>query len=128
MTIAMEHITATACPECGCDDVKRFEKSNRQENGQWNERLSFACGLVLHYSPTMYVPPRIVDESDCGKSPRAEAWKAQRATIIKAMVQAAKDAAEVPGADLDLLVMSLRSDLNHYRDELEKAQPQPQDR
>jgi hypothetical protein len=124
MNMTMEHITATVCPDCGCDDVKRFEKTNRHENGQWNERLTFACGLVLHYSPAMYDPPRTESESDCCKSPRALEWKAQRTTIINAMVQAAKDAAGMPDADLDLLAMSLRSDLNHYRDELEQDKPQ----
>jgi hypothetical protein len=51
MTLTMEHITASSCTECGCTEVRKFEKSNKNCSGQWNERLTFEFGLMLHYSP-----------------------------------------------------------------------------
>jgi len=111
-------ITATACPECGCTDVRKLEKSNKHSNGQWNERIEFACGLKLHYSPNFQ---RVDREDDCGQSDRAVSWKSQRKSIAKAMIEAAKHEAGKPDADLGLLLTRLRIDLDSYRDELEQA-------
>lgn len=115
----MTHITATACPECGCTEIKRMELSNKHSNGQWNERVAFACGLDLRYSPNH---KQVIAEGDCERSDRAVTWKSQRKSIAQAMVDAAKREAGKPDADLSILLTSLRSDLSYYRDELEQIE------
>lgn len=120
MILTMEHISAAACPECGCTEVLKFEKSNRHCNGQWNERLTFGCGLSLWYSPNF---GRVESDEDCTKSIKARAWKARRAELAGLMIEAlAKDAGVSPES-LTMLQRSLASDLDLYRDDFEKVQP-----
>lgn len=120
MILTMEHITASACPECGCTEVRKFEKSNKHCNGQWNERLTFGCGLVLHYSPNY---SRVDQEDDCKKSEKAMAWKARRAKLAGLMVEALVKDTGASSAALAMFQRSLASDLDLYRDELEKVKP-----
>lgn len=112
----LTHITTTVCPECGCTEIRLMSASNKHVSGEWNERLSFACGLELHYSPNY---KKVLHEDDCKKSDRAVTWKSQRKSIAQAMIEAAKLEAGKPNADLGLLLTSLRIDLNNFRDELE---------
>lgn len=117
MSVGMQHITATACPDCGSAKVIKFEKSHQHSNGQWNERLTFDCGLMLRYSPNFM---RVAVEEDCKKSAAYLAWKEKRTVIALAMVEAAKKAASVPeSVDLGAIARSLCSDLDLYRDVLE---------
>lgn len=119
MSVGMQHITATACPECGCRKVMKFEKSHQHSNGQWNERLTFDCGLMLHHSPNF---SRTDVEEQCSKSSSSEAWRKLRAEIAGVMVQAAKAHIGKTDADLSMLARSLRRDLDMYRPELEAKQ------
>lgn len=115
----LDHITTTACPECGCTEISLLEFRDKYSNGQWNERLTFACGLDLRYSPNLQ---KVTQEEDCKRSDRAVTWNSQRKGIAQAMIDAAKREAGKPGADLSLLLTRLRIDLNSYRDELEQIE------
>jgi len=118
MILTMEHITASACPECGCVEVLKFEKSNRHCNGQWNERLTFGCGLSLRYSPNF---GGVESDKYCTKSIKAKAWKARRNEMAGLMIEAlAKDTGVSPES-LAMLQRSLAMDLDLYRDDLEKV-------
>lgn len=120
MILTMEHITASACPECGCVEVLKFEKSNKHCNGKWHERLTFGCGLELHYSPNFC---RVEREEDCKQSSKAKIWKARRAELAGLMIETlVKDTGASP-ASLSILQRSLASDLDLYRDDLEKVKP-----
>lgn len=114
-----ERITATACPECGCEEVVSFDLRNKHSNGQWNERLTFKCSYKIHYSP---VTERSQVEEDCRRSPRHVAWKAQRDEIAAAMVGAALAVTGRSGSiDLPSLRRSLSVDLDTYREDLERV-------
>lgn len=116
----LKHITATACPECGCTDTLSIEKRNKHSNGQWNERMSFECGLALHYSPSMRCTSV---ESDCTKSEKALTWKARRTALATDVVRYLADRAGATFPSLHPLARSLASDLDLYRTELEQVKP-----
>lgn len=121
MNMTMEHITATACPECGCTTVVSFEKANRHANGGWHERLKFECGYKIHYSPNF---GHTDIEDECRQSARAASWKARRKEIAAAMCAAAETAFCLKSGVLDQFGRSLVNDLDLYRDDLEQAKPQ----
>lgn len=118
----IKHLTMAACPECGCTEVTGFRVTTKHLNGEFNERKTWECGLELHYAPGN---GSTGIESDCNRSPRAEAWKKRRADIAQAMVDAIKVAAgltDEQAKGLAYLQNNLRIDLGAYRDILE-AQP-----
>lgn len=120
MSITMQHIKTDACPECGCREVVKVELKNKHVSGQWNERMKFECGLMLHYSPNM---GQVNVEEDCRKSASAIEWKRQRKELAAVMIQAAKDHTKRPEAYLVGLESNLLTDLDMWRKELEVVTP-----
>lgn len=116
MSIEIQNITQKSCHECGCSTVVEVRLANKHCSGQWNERLKFECGLMLHYSPNM---EQVNAEEDCRKSPKAVEWKRQREEIASVMIQAAKDHVKRPDACLIWLESNMRADLDMWRKELE---------
>jgi hypothetical protein len=116
MPVKQEYIKTSACPECGCSKVVRFEQRNQHSNGQWNEVLVFRCGYAVKYTPNY---EREDQEDDCANSGRADAWEKRRRHLAGVMIKAlAKEVGD--GVNLKPIENSLNIDLQNLRSVLEK--------
>lgn len=74
------------CPVChtGRDSVTQDSKHC---NGEWNERIRYKCGCVVHFSPNSM---KVGTETQCPKSPGEEARRKSIATYFRGVLEAAE--------------------------------------
>lgn len=86
----LDKIKDTACPDCGCAEVKERRKFEQHISGNWNESIKFACERVMTYSPNIGHGGVKFLERPCTRSEAAQQKKKERRKLVddlKAMMQ-----------------------------------------
>ena len=74
------------CPVCHAERDSVTQDS-KHCNGEWNERIRYKCGCVVHYSPNFM---QVETEAQCPRSPGEEAKRKSIASYFQAVLEVAE--------------------------------------